>query len=147
MESHSVRLSTINKDTRGGRGTEGGGEEGMGKGRPKMVDVVATPAIVAVVATRRRKTKPAHEGGGAPCCLCHRTAMAEQGRETTASQLGEGRGRETTQAVVIVSGRSGEGRDILLICETVGLSDAVFLDMFTPFEYTDKFFQKAEFHF
>jgi hypothetical protein len=36
----------------------------MGEGRPKTVDVIAMPAVVAVATTRSRKTMPAHEGGG-----------------------------------------------------------------------------------
>jgi hypothetical protein len=43
---------------------EGGENEGMGEGWPKTVNVVAIPAVVAIATTRRRKTKPAHEGGG-----------------------------------------------------------------------------------
>lgn len=40
-----------------------------------------------LAATRRRKMKPSHEGGGSS--LLHLpTATAEQGRETMASQLG-----------------------------------------------------------
>jgi hypothetical protein len=36
----------------------------MGEGWPKTVDIVAMPAIIAVVTTGSRKTMPAHEGGG-----------------------------------------------------------------------------------
>ncbi len=41
---------------------EGGGNEGMGEGRPKTVDVIAMPAVVAT--TCSRKMTPVHEGGG-----------------------------------------------------------------------------------
>ncbi len=55
----------------GWQGTEEGGNEGMGEGRPKTVDIVAMPTIIAVATTCRKKMKPAHEGGGAHCRLCH----------------------------------------------------------------------------
>jgi hypothetical protein len=42
---------------------EGGGNEGMGEGQPKMVDVVAMPAIIAIKTTCSRKMTPMHEGG------------------------------------------------------------------------------------
>jgi hypothetical protein len=40
------------------------GNEGMGEGWPKTVGAIAMPAVDAVATNRRRKTKPAHEGGG-----------------------------------------------------------------------------------
>jgi hypothetical protein len=43
---------------------EGGVNEGIGEGWPKMVDVFAMPTVFAVAAICRRKTKPAHEGRG-----------------------------------------------------------------------------------
>jgi hypothetical protein len=47
-----------------GQGTEGGGNEGMGEGRPKTVDVIVMPTVIAVATTHSRKTRPAYEGGG-----------------------------------------------------------------------------------
>ncbi len=42
---------------------QGGNEENGGR-RPKMVDIFAMLLVFALVATRRRKIKPVHEGGG-----------------------------------------------------------------------------------
>ncbi len=39
----------------GGQGTEGGGNEQMGEGWPKKVDIVAIPVVVAIATTHSRK--------------------------------------------------------------------------------------------
>jgi hypothetical protein len=52
------------RDREWGKGWRGEEMKGWGEGRPKMVDVIAMPAVVAIATTHSRTTAPAHEGGG-----------------------------------------------------------------------------------
>jgi hypothetical protein len=51
---------------------EVGGNEGMGEGWLKTVDVIVMPTIVAFATTHSRKKSLCMRAGGAPCRLCHR---------------------------------------------------------------------------